>query len=63
MNPATVEINDAVFCQEHLQEVVCLIAHLDSGVYGHKWLYLCIFQCVDCEFDGREEKPASMGYV
>jgi len=53
---AAIEVNDAVFCT-HAKEVVCNslslnLVHLTDQRY---------IQCVECDFDGREENDTFFG--
>lgn len=50
----TAEVNDAIFCQAHLKEVVCLISVLSISKVRS-------FQCGECSYDGREENDSFFG--
>jgi hypothetical protein len=54
---ATVEINDAVFCQAHLKEIVSELRALLSLVQSSN----SFSQCDECEVDLREENDAFYG--
>lgn len=54
--PATIEVNDAIFCT-HYKEVVRFL--FPQSMFSY-WVFV-FWQCTECNFDGREENDSFFG--